>query len=1145
MTANSRRSGAVLARWHRGISRVLRSSAVLVVWGGRVLGQHAVPTPDPASFQLPEAPPGRAEAERDLRRLSLSPGWKASVWAAEPDVVHPVSFDVTGDGRVFVAESLRAWRGVPDIRNILPWLDEDIASRTVDDRLALMRRIWGDAGLALYSLQSERVRLLSDADGDGRADRSQVFATGFNTPLDGVASSVLARGRDVWFANIPDIWRLTDTDADGIADVRRSLSHGHGVRISMLGHDLHGLVWGPDGRIYVSVGDRASQILQEGRWIGNPESGAVFRFEPDGSDLEMVAEGLRNPQELVFDDWGNLFTGDNNANIEDESRWVQVVAGGDSGWRIGWQWAENPKFTQGSGWRGGAEGPGATSPWITEGLWKPAHAGQPAYIVPPVANLSAGPCGNCLYPGTGLDASWNGQFLLTDFRGSSNDSLLWRFRVVPDGAGFRVVDRTEWIRGVNATDVAFGPDGAVWLLDWTDGWEPANRGRIQVLTPPPGPERAAGAETASLLRAGMESLSMERCVELLAHGDRRVRQEAQFALVARGAAAVPVLVEALGTGRPVAVRRHAIWALAQLARGARRAGDVVPARAVDPLIPVLSDSDAGIRRVAATVLGDLRYAAAAPNLIGACRDADASVAREAAMALGRIGDPAAVEPLVALARRAAAVDPILRHAVVQGLLGCTDADGLLRIGQDPEPSVRLVAVVALRRQQRPELSRFLADPDPAVRAEAARAIHDLPISASLPDLAAVSDGRLGESAFSRRVVNACLRVGMPETAEKLGWLATNRLLAVNLRADAIAALAAWPGNEGRDRITGLWRPPVPRRDPVEARSVLEPRVGMLLGDGADAVVMSSAVAVARLRVTSAGPILTRIALDDGKPGSVRTAALQALSDLEDPSLPKSVQALFVASDPGVRGLALRLAARLDGPGVVPLLRAVLENGTDSDRQAAFSGLARIQDPAAATLLSEWMDRLISGKVVAGLQLDLMEAAEASSDPGVAARVKRFRDSLSGDPLGMYRLAMVGGSTEAGQGLFQSPEVQCIRCHKIWGRGGEVGPDLSKIGSQLDRATLLESVVAPDNRLAPGYETVLVTLDDGELQAGIAMSEDGSRLVLRQLDGTKLEIPKARIRSRERGKSAMPGGLAEILGRRRLRDLVEYLSSLKE
>lgn len=168
-------------------------TAFLALVAGTIRAQHAAPSPEPGSFALPTQPPGREEAEREARRTRLPIGWTQSVWAAEPDVIHPVSFDVTDDGRVFVAESLRAWRGVPDVRNLIPWPDEDIASRSVEDRLAFMRRLWGD----------------------GKADSSQVFAEGFNTPLDGVASSVLARGNEVWFANIPDVWSLRDDNGDG------------------------------------------------------------------------------------------------------------------------------------------------------------------------------------------------------------------------------------------------------------------------------------------------------------------------------------------------------------------------------------------------------------------------------------------------------------------------------------------------------------------------------------------------------------------------------------------------------------------------------------------------------------------------------------------------------------------------------------------------------------------------------------------------------------------------------------------------------------------------------------------------------------------------------------------------------------------
>src|SRR6185436_560073 len=185
------------------------------------------------------------EAELAIKLFKVPSDLKVDLWAAEPMLANPVAFNFDEKGRAYVCETFRLHAGVDDIRGLMDWLDEELASRTVDDRLAEMKRHLGGR-FARYSEHSERISLIEDRDGDGKADHATVFAGGFNTPLDGIAEGVLARQGTVWFANIPDLWLLRDTNGDGVADVRRSLHHGFGVRVGFLGHDLHGVHFGPD-----------------------------------------------------------------------------------------------------------------------------------------------------------------------------------------------------------------------------------------------------------------------------------------------------------------------------------------------------------------------------------------------------------------------------------------------------------------------------------------------------------------------------------------------------------------------------------------------------------------------------------------------------------------------------------------------------------------------------------------------------------------------------------------------------------------------------------------------------------------------------------------------------------------------------------
>ncbi len=318
----------------------------------------------------PKVRPASDEALLAVPGIQVPEGMKVDLFAAEPLLANPVAFWIDERGRFFVAESFRINAGVTDTRDHMGWLDDDLAARAVEDRVAMYRKHLGDVSRS-FTAEHERVRLVEDADGDGQADRSTVFADGFNGIADGIGAGVIARQGKVWYACIPNLWLLEDREGDGQAEVRQPLHSGYGVHIGFYGHDLHGLRFGPDGRLYFSIGDRGFNIKTEGRALFCPDAGAVLRCEPDGSRLEVFHSGLRNPQELVFDPFGDLFTGDNNSDGGDQARWVHLVEGGDSGWQIGYQFITAPV---------------SRGPWNVEKLWHPQWDGQAAYLVPPIAN---------------------------------------------------------------------------------------------------------------------------------------------------------------------------------------------------------------------------------------------------------------------------------------------------------------------------------------------------------------------------------------------------------------------------------------------------------------------------------------------------------------------------------------------------------------------------------------------------------------------------------------------------------------------------------------------------------------------------------------------------------------------------------------
>jgi quinoprotein glucose dehydrogenase len=229
------------------------------------------------------------------------------------------------------------------------------------------------------------------------------------------------------------------------------------------------------------------------------------------------------------------------------------------------------------------------------------------------------------------------------------------------------------------------------------------------------------------------------------------------------------------------------------------------------------------------------------------------------------------------------------------------------------------------------------------------------------------------------------------------------------------------------------------------------------------------------------------------------------------------------------------------------LRATLENGSVSEKQNAFATLGTLTNNAADELLAQWLDELAAQRVSSELQLDLLDAAALRTNPLVKDKLQKFEQSRPAqDDMRSYRECLVGGDASEGKKVFlEKVEASCVRCHKFNGEGGEVGPDLTGMGSRKDRNYILESIVFPNKHIAQGFESVIVTLKNGSSYAGTLKSETPEILEINSPEDGLLRLKKAEIKTRERGLSGMPEELRQILTKQDLRNLVEFLANSKE
>jgi len=371
-----------------------------------------------------------------------------------------------------------------------------------------------------------------------------------------------------------------------------------------------------------------------------------------------------------------------------------------------------------------------------------------------------------------------------------------------------------------------------------------------------------------------------------------------------------------------------------------------------------------------------------------------------------------------------------------------------------------------------------------------------------------------------------------------------------MRIEALEALGDWAEPHPMDRVVGMWRP-LPKRNPQPARDALSKNFEKGLEAHKEKVVVALISTAGKLRMTNTAPALLGLFSKKETLAAVRIAIIDALAAMNSEQLGKAIEYSLADADANVRGEAIKFIESANPASAAGLLGKLLATETDLRiSQTIYAALGGLKDSAADKILLHQLDELLAEKIKPELHLDLIEAAEKRTAPEIKNRLAKFQNKKSaGDELAAFRICLSGGDADAGKKIFEENDaVGCLRCHSVNKKGGIVGPDLGGIGSRQTREYFLESILRPNKKITPGFESVTVALKNGTSTGGTVKSETPTELVLiSSEDGvsTTNAVKKADITSRVQTLSPMPEGLEKLLTRKDLRNLVEFLTSLKE
>lgn len=961
-----------------------------------------------------------------------------------------------------------------------------------------------------------RVVRLEDTDGDGRFDKSVVYADRLMFP-----EGTMWFDGSLYVAAPPSIWKLTDTDGDGTADKREEWFLGK--TLTGCANDLHGPYLGHDGMIYWCKGAFAEQTYERpGRKPLVTKASHIFRCRPDAprdpatgaiatSAIESVMTGgMDNPVDCVF------------------------TADGE---RI----LTNTFFVHpGGGLRDGLIHA------IYGGVYGKVHGvldGHPrtGEIMPVLAHLGpAAPCGMACYESGRFGPEFAGNLFACCF----NMHKVTRHALSDDKAALAATTEDFLVSSnidFHPTDAQEDADGSLLVVD-TGGWyklccptsqlwKPDVLGAIYRL-------RRRGAHPAEGVWAdprgkqlAWDNVSPQDLTVRLGDPRPAVRKRTLLAISRTGTAAIPELATALKSENAVQ-RLNAVWALTRL--------DHADARSA--VRTALADRDKTVRRAALNSISLWRDKGAAPVLL-ALAGFDSPEGRLATESLGRIGDASAVGTLLSVAPKGES--RAIEHALIYALMEIGDAAAIRQGLSQPQPRTVRAAAIALDQMDggglEPQwVAGLLGAESTELRETAAWLIGHHPEWGDA--LAGYLGGRLKESIsdadaepFAKQLA---LFTGQPSIQNLLAETASSPTAP---RASRFIALDAM--RRGAQKET-----------PASWLAAISGVLGENDTDlTARAVAAARAWPATKADAAAFNAALLRTGQNDKLPAETRLDALAAT--VGGPGALDSGTFDFVRNHlPPENSVRIRAAA-VDILGKAQLTPDQLLALTDSFQVVGPLEAARLlavfEQTQSETIGAKLLDALKSSPVLTSLRVDALRQTLAKYPSAVQAGAEPLYKLIAVDldkqkaQLEDLLVKATKGDIRRGLSVFHSTKAACAACHQMGYLGGNIGPDLTKIGKIRTERDLLEAIVFPSSSFVRSYEPVSIVRTDGRVENGILKEDAASEVVLVKSATETIRIPREDIEElRPSNVSVMPAGLGQQLNLQDLADLVAFLKSLQ-